>query len=442
MSNIGLRLSIKSSLSWVNCRMFSASTTNNKSYDCKLLVVGGGSGGCTMANKFANHKETKGSVIIVEPSSDHYYQPLWTLVGAGVKTLQQTRRDMKAVLPTGPLWIQDHAEMIFPEQNQVRTRSDDVINYEYIIVAVGLVYDYARVPGLTQALDDPSSGVSTIYDSAYVGKVWKDLREFKGGDAIFTYPDTPIKCPGAPQKIAYLTDAFLRKKGIRENANITYNTHLPVIFGVKKYADALLKVVERKDINVNYKHVLKSVDHHNKEATFKVGDGEEVNFNYDMLHAVPPMVTPDFIYKNEELTDDSGFLDVDKHTLQSTKYPNVFGIGDCTTTPNSKTAAAIAKQSLVVEQNLLLQMAGKPLTYSYDGYGACPLLTEYGKCILAEFLYGGKVHETFPFDQSNETTVAYYMKKDLFPFIYWNFMLKGKYHGPEWVRRIVNPFAK
>ncbi|KAJ2939745.1 hypothetical protein O0L34_g17936 [Tuta absoluta] len=416
-----------------------------KTYDCKLLVVGGGSGGCTMASKFANRKETKGGVIIIEPSCYHYYQPLWTLVGAGVKTLEQTRRSMKAVLPKGPLWLQDYAETIVPENNQVRTRYGDIINYEYIIIAAGLVYDYNRVPGLMPALLDPNSGVSTIYDSAFVDKVWKDLQQFKGGEAVFTYPDTAIKCPGAPQKIAYLTDAYLRKTGIREKSNIRYNTCMPVIFGVKKYAESLLKVVERKNIHVNYKHVLKAVDHGNKEATFKVGDGEEVKFPYDMLHAVPPMVTPDFLFKNKDLTDAAGFLNVDKHTLQSTKYPNVFGIGDCTTTPNSKTAAAIAKQSWVVEQNLLLQMAGKAPLHKYDGYGACPLLTEYGKCILAEFLYEGKLHETFPFDQvfqSKETTVAYYMKKDLFPFIYWNFMLRGMYHGPEWVRRIVNPFAK
>lgn len=442
MINILYKLSNVSATTGI-IRKFSVSAAKNANFSCKLLVVGGGSGGCTMAAKFAR-KLKKDSVIILEPSSDHYYQPLFTLVGAGVTPVAATRRNARSVLPSAAKWIQDSAESIDPEKNVVKTASGDTINYEYLVVAVGVVNDYGKVPGLTEALKDKNSGVSTIYSPDYCEKTWTDFKNFKGGEAVFTYPDTPIKCPGAPQKIAYLADSYFSQTNVRSKSNITYNTCLPVIFGVKKYADALMKVVERKKIKVNYKTVLKEVKADKKEAVFfnTEDKSQEITLPYNLLHVTPPMRTPEFLQRSTQLVDAGGFLTVDKFTLQHTKYPNIYGIGDCTNTPNSKTAAAIAKQSYVVEQNLGESMAARGPRRAYDGYGACPLLTSYRTCVLAEFVYDGVPRETFPIDQARESVTAYYMKKHLFPFIYWNFMLKGYYNGPEFVRKIINPFAK
>ncbi|XP_048482630.1 sulfide:quinone oxidoreductase, mitochondrial isoform X2 [Plutella xylostella] len=429
-------------------RAFSVSSTNNKNYSCKLLVVGGGSGGCTIANKFAR-RLGKDAVIVVEPSKDHYYQPLWTLVGAGVKRVADTRRPARSVLPAAATWVVDRAACLHPERNKLVTEEGHEIEYEYVVVATGIDNDYDKIPGLKQALDDIHSGVSTIYSAEYCEKTWRDLQLFTGGDAIFTFPDTPIKCPGAPQKIAYMTDAYFEKKNIRSKANIHYNTFLPVIFGIKKYADELLKVAARKNISVNYRTLLTAVHGDRKEATFVVkdADGKQVSEStvpYDLLHVTPAMRTPEFLRTNTALVDKTGFLDVDKYSLQHKKYKNMYGIGDCTNTPNSKTAAAIAKQCYVLEQNLLKTMKQDTPYASYDGYGACPLVTSYNTCILAEFLYDGVVHETFPFDQvsAKESRLAYYLKRDMFPFIYWNAMLKGYYHGPEFVRTFAAPLAR
>ncbi|XP_022125197.2 sulfide:quinone oxidoreductase, mitochondrial [Pieris rapae] len=425
-------------------RFFSVSAVHNAKHSCKVLVIGGGSGGCTIAAKFARRLK-KGSVIVLEPSPDHYYQPLFTLVGAGVTSVAATRRSAKSVLPSNATWVKDTAQCIDAENNVVTTAEGHEINYDYAVIGVGLQYDYDKVPGLRDALNDKSSCVSTIYSPDYCEKTWSDIRNFKGGEAVFTYPDTPIKCPGAPQKIAYMADSYFDKTAIRSRVNITYNTCLPVIFGVKKYADVLMEVVKKKRINVNYKTVLKEVHADKKEAVFFVADDKtkEITLPYDMLHVTPPMYTPAFLRNSPDIVDGCGYLDVDKFTLQHKKYSNIYGIGDCTNTPNSKTAAAIAKQSYVVEHNLLSTMSGKKsLDQKYNGYGACPIVTQYGKCILAEFVYDGVPRETLPINQARESILAYYMKRDLFPFLYWHFMLKGYYHGPEWVRQIINPLAK
>lgn len=427
------------SISSTAIRAFSVSSSNNKDHSCKLLVVGGGSGGCTIANKFAR-RLGKDNVIVLEPSEVHYYQPLFTLIGGGIKRLADCRKQEQSLLPSKAIWLKDVAESIDPRSMSVKTKKGDTINYEYIVIAVGLKNDYNKVPGLQEALDDEDSGVSTIYSPDYCEKTWSDLKKFKGGEAIFTYPSGAIKCPGAPQKIAYLADAFFRKTNIRSKSKITFNTNLPVIFGVKKYADALQKVVEKKDIKVNYTTLLKEIKHDKKEAVF-VHNNQETTFGYDVLHVTPPMSTPDFLTKSGELVDESGYLDVDMYTLQHNKYPNVYGIGDCTSTPNSKTAAAIAKQSYVVERNLLSTMKTQCAQKKYDGYGACPLVTGYHSCIIAEFTYGGVPRETLPINQANENILAFYMKKDLFPFLYWHFMLRGYYHGPELIRSVINPLG-
>lgn len=70
---------------------------------------------------------------------------------------------------------------------------------------------FSQIPGLCEALKNPKSGVSTIFAPEYCEKTFTDLQAFQGGDAIFTYPDSPIKCPGAPQKIAYLADSYMTK---------------------------------------------------------------------------------------------------------------------------------------------------------------------------------------------------------------------------------------
>jgi sulfide:quinone oxidoreductase len=136
------------------------------------------------------------------------------------------------------------------------------------------------------------------------------------------------------------------------------------------------------------------------------------------------MSAPDFI-KRSPLANEGGWVDVDKRTLQHTKYPNVFSLGDASSLPTSKTAAAIRAQAPILVENLMTVMAGKAPGAIYDGYTSCPIVTDYGKLILAEFDYDKKPCETFPFDQSKERLSMYLLKKHVLPTLYWQGMLKG-----------------
>lgn len=400
----------------------------------EVLVLGGGSGGITMASRMKRRVGAE-NVAVVEPSERHFYQPIWTLVGAGAKQLSSSGRPTASVIPSGVEWIKARVAELNPDKNCIRTDNDKEISYKYLIIALGIQLDYEKIKGLPEGFSHPKIGSN--YSVSTVEKTWKALQDFKEGNAIFTFPNTPIKCAGAPQKIMYLSEAYFRKTGKRSKANIIFNTALGAIFGVKKYADALLEIIQERDLTVNYKQNLIEVRADKQEAVFENLDkpGETQVISYEMLHVTPPMSSPD-VLKKSPVVDAAGWVDVNKETLQHTKYPNVFGIGDCTNLPTSKTAAAVAAQSGILEGTISLMMKNEPPVKKYDGYTSCPLVTGYNRVILAEFDYNAQPLETFPFDQSKERLSMYLMKADMMPLLYWNMMLRGHWGGPAFLRKL------
>jgi sulfide:quinone oxidoreductase len=389
----------------------------------KVVIVGGGSAGLTVAAQLAK-KINPSDIAVIEPSSEHYYQPLWTLVGAGVFPKEVTGRDEAQFIPAGAKWIRDAVTAFNPAENYVVTRDGKQIGYEYLVVAPGIQLDWDKVKGLKEAVG--KDGVCSNYSYETVNTTWENIRNFEGGTAIFTQPPPPFKCGGAPQKIMYLADDYFRQSGVREKTRIIYASAAATSFHVKKYADSMDKVIARKCIETKYRHNLIEIRPEKKEAVFRNLDtGEEVTLRYDMIHATPPQSAPDFI-KRSPLANEEGWVDVNKETLRHARYPNVFSLGDASSLPTSKTGAAIRKQAPVLVRNLLAAMRGMPLPARYDGYTSCPLITGYGKLVMAEFDYDLKSQETFPFDQSKERLSMYLVKKYLLPQLYWRGMLRGR----------------
>ncbi|KAH8302326.1 hypothetical protein KR044_005182, partial [Drosophila immigrans] len=408
---------------------------------CKVLVVGGGSGGCALAAKLSK-RLGEGKVIVLDPAEKHYYQPMFTLIGGGMKRLEQSTRQMADVLPKKAKWLREKACEFDPDNNTVTTSSGNTIKYDMLLVATGLQLNYNKIPGLEQALSVPNGKVCSIYSPLYCEHVFDCLRNITGGKAIFTFPLSPVKCAGAPQKIVYIAEHYFRKVGKRDDISITYNTALPVLFGVKHYADALWPIMKKRNITVNTRRNLVEVKHEQDIAIFENLDkpGEFFEEKYSMLHAVPPMSSPDELARCKQLVDNDGFVNVDKSTMQHIKYKNVFAIGDSSSAPTSKTAAAAAAQSPIVFENMMAVIKGKPVTGVYDGYSSCPLVTGYHTCMLAEFDYSLTPLETFPVPQNKERYSMFIMKKDFMPLLYWKLMLNGYWNGPAPMRKLLSVF--
>ncbi|XP_022694436.1 sulfide:quinone oxidoreductase, mitochondrial-like isoform X2 [Varroa jacobsoni] len=356
----------------------SSSPSSNLVKHCQLLVVGGGSGGLGATAILGNKFKT----IVVEPGDFHYYQPYFTFVGVGLKQLNECRLPMRKVIPLYAQWIKESVSSFEPIQDLVITDSGTIIKYDILIVATGIYPAFSKIPGLIEALKTPNVGSN--YTPETVTKTFSALRNFKHGNAVFTYPSTPIKCPGAPQKAVYLSDEYLRKQGKRDKANLIYNTASEVLFGVKKYADSLWQVANKKGIKVNLHHKLVQVEPGQQKAIFEQTQGDvkkRVSVDYEMLHVTPPMFPVEATAKSP-LADSAGFVDINRRTLQHNTFKNVFAIGDCTA-HLPKTAAAVAASLAILDENVRAFNSGKDIKAYYNGYTSCPLTTGFNKCILA-----------------------------------------------------------
>jgi sulfide:quinone oxidoreductase len=393
----------------------------------QVLIVGGGTGGLTVASQLLEREDAP-EVAVLEPSDTHYYQPLWTLVGGGVFPKEESARPMADVMPKGATWIQDAAASFDPAHNTVTTEGGDTYEYDVLVVAPGLQINWDAIPGLAESVGQPGTGVVSNYDYETCEATWDAIQQVpKGGTALFTEPTMGVKCGGAPQKIMYLTDDALRRRGVREGSRIAFMKAKGKLFSSPPYEETLYDVVERKGIDLHLMTELIELRPDQKQAVFRhLETGEEETIGYDMIHVVPPMSALDVV-AGSPLADEDGFVDVDPGTLRHTRYENVFALGDTSNLPTSKTGAAIRKQAPVLVEHLMASINHTtPANGTYNGYTSCPLVTGYGRLVLAEFDYDKEPDESFPFDQTQERYSMYALKAYGLPRMYWNGMLKGR----------------
>jgi sulfide:quinone oxidoreductase len=421
--------------------------------DAKVVIIGGGSAGITVAARLVRADVKPENITLVEPSDKHVYQPGQTLVGGGIKTLEELIRNEADYVPAGVKWEKEKVAEFTPETNSVKLASGKVLNYDYLVVAAGLQYNFEKIKGLTADMIG-KDGIHSIYIADKSPAMWEAMKNFKGGTAIFTNPATPIKCGGAPQKIMYLTEDYIRNNGNRQAANIVFATAGGKYFGVPVYHDAVVGFVKEKGINTSFSHNLVEVKAAEKVAIFekkskvKVFDKELkeeveqekielVEMKYDLLHVVPPMSPVAEVVKSP-LVNNKGWMWVDQETLQSKKYPNVFGLGDLIGTPFGKTGGSARKQAPVVVGNMIALMNGKEMAGKYNGYTVCPLITRRGRVMLAEFGYDkaqidakepvtkAMVMPSLPLDPAQERWMWWIFKVYLLPPMYWYGMLRGR----------------
>ena len=406
------------------------SNINQESYD--VVIVGAGSAGIATASSLLKRKRGL-RIALIDPSSDHYYQPGWTMVGGGVFSKESTHRKMKKVSPSGVDWIQHSVIGFAPHDNTISLDNHAPIAYQHLVVAPGLKLDWAAVEGLEETLG--KNGVTSNYLYEMAPYTWELVQGLGSGKALFTQPAMPIKCAGAPQKALYLSASEWLSAGKLKDIDIEFYNAGGALFGVPAYVPALNSYMEKYGVDLKYLHNLVKVDGASKTAWFKTTDSEDqekiVESKFDMLHVCPPQCPPDLI-KNSELSDAAGWLDVDPASLRHNNYVNIWGAGDVMNTTNAKTMAAARKQAPVIAQNICDAIDSKPASAEYDGYGSCPLTVEKGRIVLAEFTYGGKVNPTFPGwvnEGTKPTRFAWILKVRILPFIYWSGMLRGR----EWL---------
>lgn len=396
-----------------------------------VVIVGAGAAGISVASSLLS-REPHLDIVIIDPADTHYYQPGWTMVGGGIFKPQVTARSMASVIPAKVKWMKAAVAGFDPEHNQVILEGCQPIQYKALVVCPGLKLNWHGIEGLVETLG--KNGVTSNYRYDLAPYTWELVQQLNGGKAIFTQPPMPIKCAGAPQKAMYLSADYWLKQGKLKDISIHFYNSGGVLFGVKEYVPALMQYVEKYGSELHFNHQLVKVDGPAKKAWFKVVNDENaalVETDFDMLHVVPPQQAPDFI-RASILTDEAGWVSVNPQTLQHTQHANIFALGDVMNAPNAKTAAAARAQAPIVAVNVIAQLKGEQNFCEYNGYGSCPLTVEHGKIVLAEFGYGGKLLPSFPkwvIDGQKPSRLAWLLKEQILPPIYWQGMLKGR----EWM---------
>lgn len=397
----------------------------------EILVIGGGAGGIAVAASILN-RAGDADVAVVEPADVHFYQPGWTMVGAGIFTPEETRRRMQDVMPADATWIKGAVATFQPDAKTVTLEDGSVVGYTKLIVAPGLKLDWDGIEGLTATLGE--NGVTSNYRYDLAPYTWRLASQMRAGKALFTQPPMPIKCAGAPQKAMYLSCDTWRSKGVLNAIDVEFLNAGPSLFGVADYVPPLMEYVKAYGIALSFGHNLIKVDGPAKTAWFKRagkdGASDVIERKFDMLHVVPPQKAPDFI-RSSPLAAESGWVEVDPASLRHVRYPDIYSLGDAMSAPNAKTAAAARKQAPTIAENLLADLGRikQPSTAVYNGYGSCPLTVARGKIVLAEFGYGGKRLPSFPkwlIDDLKPSRLAWQLKARALPRIYWQAMLKGR----------------
>ncbi|KAH4117165.1 hypothetical protein HBH70_161680 [Parastagonospora nodorum] len=404
----------------------------------KVVVIGGGSAGIALSHQLLRKGNfTQNDIAIVDPAQWHHYQPGWTLVGGGLKKKEDLRTPLDSLIHPKFKFYNKSVGSISPKDNSLTLGDGDKIDYEHLVVAPGITVDYGSVKGLPEAMANPNSLVSSIYNYDTCDKAFRNIQDFKRGDALFTQPAGVVKCAGAPQKIMWLALDYWKNAGYysprsASRIKIAFATGLPSMFGVPKYSAKLEELRVERGVEGLFEHDLTAVE--GQTAIFTGPDKSQVKKHFDFLH-VSPKNKPHAFVAESGIANAAGYVDVDDATLQHKTYSNIWSLGDASSLPTSKTVAAITAQAPLLVSNLLAAREGKKLEAAYDGYTSCPLLTGESKVLLAEFKYGGVPKETFKewlgIDQGVPRRAFYNLKKDFFPWVYGKYHVEGRWGGPK-----------
>jgi len=422
--------------------------TKHESND-RILIIGGGLSGMSTARRLTT-KLNNPDITIIEPNEfSSNYQPGQTLVGGGIWDIDEILFKRDDYVPDGVKLIKEKAIAFTPQENYVTTDKGTKVEYDYMIVAAGLQMDFERIKGITDAGRVYSSGdnsnllkvlgddVCSIFTAEGAERTWtimqKKIEEAKKASPekpvrwIFTHPNTPIKCGGAPKKIMNLANARLKEAGVRDNVEMLFCTNGGAMFGIPEYHDAVLGQFKREGFKWNYRHNLIEVHKDRKIAVFDakwqekgpwdpimheyevIPKHEKVEIAYDFLHISPPQMAPREL-RESDVGSAAGWIPVNKETLQHFQYKNIYAIGDIAQVPMGKTGGSVRKQYKVLVDNIVAQMQEKALPAKYAGYTVCPLITTIGTVMLAEFNWTVKPTPLLPLDPTVERWMWWLMK--------------------------------
>jgi sulfide:quinone oxidoreductase len=377
-----------------------------------ILILGAGTAGTAIAHKMRRRLSNQWDVAVVDPSSTHLYQPGLLFLPFGDETEERIVRERGSTLGKGITWHQVAVKAIDTERRRVEIEEGEPLSYDFLIIASG-----------TETRPDMIDGM--------LGDGWQksvfDLANFDGGRLVLNIVEMPIKCPVAPLEFAFLADAYLTKRGIRDKTELVYATPLDGAFTKPLASKTLGYLLETKGIQVETEFMTGEVD--SEKNVIRSYDEREVP--YDLLVTIPPHMGARFL-EDTDLADELAFVQTDPHTLAVKNVERVFCIGDATDLPSSKAGSVAHFQADLMTENILRAMEDQELEPTFDGHSNCFVETGHGKAMLIDFNYETEplpgqfpIPGIGPLPLLKECRRNHWAKR-LFRLVYWHALLPAR----------------
>lgn len=393
--------------------------------ETRIVVIGGGNAGLSIAGRL--HNARTGKVTVIEPRERHVYAPLQSHIAGGTARASRAVRPQADVIPPGVRWLRDEVFTVDPAARRVHLVSGGRLDYDQLVVAAGLRLEWEAIPGLPEAMARPE-GVSN-YDLDLAAKASGVLRDLRRGTVVFTQPPEPASCGAAAQKPLYLACDWWRSLGVLDDVRVVLVLPDPVPFGIPDIDRELHRVLDGYGVEVRYSREVRSVDATSRTLTIGHGEDEET-LSYDVLHAVPPQRAPEWIAGSglADAGDPHGLVDVDPETLRHRRYPDVWSLGDSARVATRPSGGAIRPQAKVLAKNLRAALRGAAPSARYDGYSVVPFTVSRGTVVFAEFDRWGRPRPTIPFwrSLSRERRSTWIADRRILPWVYWHLILRGR----------------
>lgn len=392
----------------------------------KLVILGAGTGGTIMLNKLSELLDPdEWQITIVDQSKTHYYQPGFLFIPFGMYNKHDVIKPRRDFFPPGTRSVVGEIDKIEPDNNRVLLKNNQVLDYDYLIIATGTQINPGEIEGMTGELWHKQ--IFDFYTLEGAMALADFFRSWEGGKLVLNVAEMPIKCPVAPLEFVFLADSFFTEKGMRDKVDITYVTPLSGAFTKPMAASVLGDTLERKRINLVPDFNIGRVD--NEEKKIVSWDEREVPF--DALITIPTNMGNEAIARSN-MGDELNFIPTDKETLRSRDYENIFVIGDAADLPTSKAGSVVHFEADILTENFMRAIEGRELTAKFDGHANCFIESGFGKGILIDFNYDTEplpgqfpMPGVGPFSLLEETKMNHYGKM-MFRWVYWHALLKGK----------------
>ncbi len=392
----------------------------------KLLILGAGTAGTMMLNKFAKELDSnEWSITIVDQYETHYYQPGFLFIPFGIYNKKDVIKPKRDFFPRGVEVIVSGIDKIEPKENRVLLENNQVLTYDYLIVATGTKINPDETEGLTGELWQKN--IFDFYTVEGAVALSDFFKHWEGGKLVLNITEMPIKCPVAPLEFVFLADSYFTERGMRDKVDIHFVTPLPGAFTKPKASSILGDFLSKKNINLTTEYNIAKVDNENK----KIVSWDEIEIPFDVLITIPTNMGDEMIERSG-MGDELNFIPTDNYTLMVEGYDNIFAIGDCTNLPSSKAGSVAHFQADILFENFLDVVDGREPKAKFDGHANCYIESGFGKGILIDFNYDteplpGKypLPGVGPFSLLEETKMNHY-GKIMFRWMYWNLLLKGK----------------